>query len=64
MLHPSRRQKDFNHERMPVLLSEAADFETWLSGTPAEVFALARSYYPAAMRIAQSGFDKMDLLAV
>jgi putative SOS response-associated peptidase YedK len=27
-----------NHERMPVLLSEEADFETWLAGTPGEAF--------------------------
>ena len=48
---------------MPVLLSEKADFETWLSGTAAEAFALARSFDPAAMRIDQSGFEKKDLLA-
>jgi hypothetical protein len=42
-----------NHERMPVLLSEEADFETWLSGSPAEAFALARSFDPGAMRIVQ-----------
>jgi hypothetical protein len=30
---------------MPVLLSEEADFETWLSGSPAAAFALARSFY-------------------
>lgn len=52
-----------NHERMPVLLSEEADFETWLSGSPAEAFALARSCDPGAMRIVQSGFEKKDLLA-
>jgi hypothetical protein len=52
-----------NHERMPVLLSEEADFETWLSGSPAEAFALARSFDPTAMRIVQSGFEKKDLLA-
>ena len=48
---------------MPVLLSEEADFETWLSGTPAEALALARSFDPAQMRIVQSGFEKKDLLA-
>ncbi|MGO4686276.1 hypothetical protein [Hyphomicrobium sp. 2TAF46] len=52
-----------NHEGMPVLLSEEADFEAWLSGPPAEAFALARSFDPNAMRIVQSGFDKEDLLA-
>ena len=48
---------------MPVLLSEEAEFETWLSGSPEEAFALARSFDPAQMRIVQSGFEKKDLLA-
>lgn len=60
---PNALTDSINHERMPMLLSEEADFETWLSGTPAEAFALARSYDPAAMRIAQSGLEKKDLLA-
>jgi putative SOS response-associated peptidase YedK len=51
-----------NHERMPILLIEEVDFATWLSGTPKEAFALARSFDPARMRIAQSGEDKEDLL--
>lgn len=51
-----------NHERMPVLLSEEAGYETWLSGTPEEALALARSFDPAQMRIVQSGFDKEDRL--
>jgi putative SOS response-associated peptidase YedK len=60
---PNALTVSINHERMPVLLSEEAEFEAWLSGTPAEAFALARSFDPAAMRIVQSGFDKKDLLA-
>ena len=51
---PNALTDSINHERMPVL-SEEADFETWLSISPAEAFALARSYDPAAMRIVQSG---------
>lgn len=51
-----------NHERMPVLLSEEAEFEAWLSGASAAAFALARSFDPAQMRIVQSGKDKEDLL--
>jgi putative SOS response-associated peptidase YedK len=47
---------------MPVLLSKEDEFETWLSGSPAEAFALARSFDPAQMRIVQSGKDKEDLL--
>lgn len=60
---PNALTDSINHERMPVLLSEEADFETWLSGSPAEAFALARSFDPAAMRIVQSGLEKKDLLA-
>ena len=45
---PNALTDSINHERMPVLLSEEADFETWLSGSPAEAFALARSFDPGA----------------
>jgi hypothetical protein len=48
---------------MPVLFSEESEFETWLSGSPAEAFELAKSFDSAAMRIVQSGFEKKDLLA-
>ena len=47
---------------MPVLLSEESEFETWLSGSPDEAFALAKSFDPAQMRVVQSGMDKEDLL--
>ncbi|AGK56911.1 hypothetical protein HYPDE_26143 [Hyphomicrobium denitrificans 1NES1] len=60
---PNVLTDSINHERMLVLPSKEDEFETWLSGTPAEAFALARSFDPAAMRIVQSGFDKEDLLA-
>lgn len=53
-----------NHERMPVLLMREDQFETWLSGSPDEAFALAREYPPDQMRIVQEGFEKQDLLAV
>lgn len=55
-------QEGVDHKRMPVLLTNQRDFETWLSGSPEEAFALARSYDPNAMRIVQSGMDKEDLL--
>lgn len=51
-----------NHERMPVLLTTTEMFDVWMRGTPDEAFALARPYPPAAMRMVQSGFDKMDLM--
>jgi putative SOS response-associated peptidase YedK len=59
---PNALTDSINHERMPVLLSNENDFETWLTGTPEEAFALARSFDPNAMRIVQSGKDKEDLL--
>lgn len=60
---PNALTASINHERMPVLLSDDEQFETWLSGKPADAFALARSYDPAHMRIVQSGYEKKDLLA-
>lgn len=59
---PNALTVSINHERMPVLLSEEDEFETWLSGTPAEAFTLARSFGPAQMRIGQSGLEKKGLL--
>ena len=52
-----------NHERMPVLLTEERDYETWLSGSSREAFELVRSLSPERMRIVQSGLDKKDLLS-
>lgn len=51
-----------DHERMPVLLTKPADFETWLSGSTEEAFKLARSYAADQMRIVQSGSERKDLL--
>jgi putative SOS response-associated peptidase YedK len=59
---PNALTASINHERMPVLLSGTEQFETWLKGTPAEAFALARSYPAEAMHIVQSGKEKRDLL--
>lgn len=50
------------HDRMPVLLSEEADFETWLTGTPEHAYGLVRTYPAEAMRIVQSGQEKRDLV--
>jgi putative SOS response-associated peptidase YedK len=60
---PNSLTVSINHERMPVLLNDEAEFEMWLSGAPEEAFALARSFDPTYKRIVQSGFDKKDLLA-
>ncbi len=58
---PNALTVSINHERMPVLLTEEKEFETWLSGTPDEAFGLIRSYPPEKMRIVQSGLEKKDL---
>ena len=60
---PNKLTSSINHERMPVLMSDPADFETWLSAPPQEAFKLARSYAAEQMRIVQSGSDREDLLA-
>ena len=57
------RDASINHERMPALLSDPADFETWLSGSTEDAFKLARSYAADQMRIVQSGSERKDLLA-
>ena len=60
---PNALTASINHERMPVLLTDPADIETWLSGSAAEVFDLARSYAADQMRMVQSGLERKDLLA-
>jgi putative SOS response-associated peptidase YedK len=60
---PNELTASVNHERMPVLLSDPADFETWLSGSKEEAFKLVRSYAADQMRIVQSGSDRKDLMA-
>ncbi len=60
---PNALTASINHERMPALLSNRDDFETWLSGSTEEAFKLARSYAADQMRIVQSGSERKDLLA-
>ena len=55
---PNKLTTSINHERMPVLLSDPADFETWLSASTEDAFKLARSYAADQMRIVQSGSDR------
>lgn len=49
-----------NHERMPVMLTSEAAFETWTRGSPAEAFALARQLEAEQMQIVREGFGKED----
>ena len=59
---PNALTQSINHERMPVLMSESADFETWLSGSTEDAFKLARSYAAEQMRIVRSGSEREDFL--
>ena len=59
---PNELTHSINHERMPVLISDPADLETWLSGSPEDAFKLARSYAAEQMRIVQFGGEREDLL--
>jgi hypothetical protein len=49
---------------MPLLMSDPADFETWLSGSVEDAFMLARSYADDQMRIVQFGAEREDLSKV
>ena len=59
---PNPLTVSINHERMPVLLATEEAFDTWLSGTAQEAFALAKSYPADMMQIVQSGADRKDRL--
>ena len=61
---PNELTQSINHERMPVLMSDPAAFETWLSGSTEDAFKLARSYAAEQMRIVQFGAEREDLLTV
>ena len=63
-MEPKELPQSINHERMPVLMSDPADFETWLSGSTEDAFKLARSYAAEQMRIVQFGAEREDLLRV
>ena len=59
---PNDLTQSINDERMPVLMSDPEDFETWLSGSTEDAFKLARSYAADQMRIVQYGAEREDLL--
>ncbi len=59
---PNALVATINHERMPVLLTTQAEFQTWLGGSPEAAFGLVESLAPGQMRIVQAGLAKEDLL--
>ncbi|WP_442908676.1 SOS response-associated peptidase [Hyphomicrobium sp. DMF-1] len=58
---PNDLTASINHDRMPVLLTSEAEWETWLRGRPDEAFTLCHPYAAHRMRIAGSGLEKRDL---
>ena len=60
---PNSLVATINHERMPVILTQEEEFDTWLKAPVDEAFALAREYPPEKMRIVQEGFYKEDRVA-
>ena len=60
---PNELVATINHERMPVILTQEAEFQQWLNGTTREAYSLVKQYPTEQMRIVQSGPDKKDLLA-
>jgi len=58
---PNALVATINHERMPVLLTDEAEFDTWMRGSADEALGLAMEYPAERMRMAQAGFDKKDL---
>jgi putative SOS response-associated peptidase YedK len=59
---PNELTATIMHDRMPVLLSEQADFDAWLSAQPDQAYRLVRTYDAELMRIVQNGAEKQDLL--
>ena len=60
---PNALVSTINHERMPVILTEDKQFDTWLHGSTQDAMSLVHSHDPERMRMVQSGFKKEDLLA-
>jgi len=51
---PNALTKETHPDRMPMIL-DPDDYETWLTGTPDEAFALIRPFPADRMAIHQSG---------
>jgi putative SOS response-associated peptidase YedK len=58
---PNELTVSINHAMMPVLLSDPADFETWLAGSTDEAFKLARR--ALLIRIGQGPADRVNEVA-
>ncbi|WP_072387079.1 SOS response-associated peptidase [Hyphomicrobium sp. CS1BSMeth3] len=52
-----------NHERMPVILDNEADWLAWMDGPPAAARKLLRTYPAERLHLVQTGYEKQDLEA-
>lgn len=59
---PNSATSSINHERSPVLLTSQAEQDLWVCGTPQQALDLVKPIEGDRLRIAQEGFDKLDLL--
>lgn len=55
---PNEVVKPIHPSRMPVMLSDEEQFETWLTGSPDDAYRLARPHHAEAMRIVHKGEKK------
>lgn len=56
---PNAIVKPVHQSRMPVIL-DPGDYETWLTGSPDDAFALAKPFPAERMRIVKAGDEKSD----
>lgn len=59
---PNELVATVNHERMPVLLANEEEHDTWLNGSVDEALGLVKPFPPERMRIVKAGYDKRDQL--
>lgn len=59
---PNAATSSINHERCPVLLTDAAQQDLWMDGSSADAFGLVTPIAGERLRIVQEGFDKLDRL--
>ena len=60
---PNALTQSINHERCPLLLTDEAQCQTWLTGTPEAAFAMIKPFDGERLRIVQEGFSKRDDMA-
>jgi hypothetical protein len=59
-LKPNSATVSLNHERSPVILTSAAEYDQRIGGLTSEAMALVKPIDGAHLRIVKEGFDKTD----